>query len=241
MLVTNYRQQFWQGARDLLPLASGVIPFGLIAGANGVALGLNPETIMGMTVLLYAGSAQLVAYQLIQENAALVIIVLISMVINLRFAIYSAAFSPLISPLRTSYRLPLAYLLSDQSYGLCFRPEQLQKSASERLWYYSGTAVTQWLFWVFSVLAGVAVGMDIPPHWSLEFTIPLAFLAMLTAIISSRLLLIVAIISGSCAVLFQLLPYNSGFIFAVTAGVAGGVWLPQLLRNPGVSQGRNRG
>ena len=76
MHFNDYRQQFWQGAKDLLPLASGVIPFGLITGANGVSLGMSPEMIIGMTVLFYAGSAQLAAYQLIQENAAFVIIVL---------------------------------------------------------------------------------------------------------------------------------------------------------------------
>lgn len=229
MHFNEYRQHFWQGVRDLLPLVSGVLPFGLIAGANGVSLGMSPETIMAMTVLFFAGSAQLAAYQLIQENAPFVIILLTAVVVNLRFAIYSATFAPLLAPLKSRHKLPLAYLLSDQVYGLCSLPQQQQRTDGERLWYYTGVATSMWLSWVLSVLAGIALGAGIPPEWSLEFTIPLAFLAMLVTTITNRLLLVVAVISGAGAVLFQSLPYNSGFIVAVVGGVVGGVLLPKLL------------
>lgn len=228
MPLSAYREAFWQGVRDLLPLVSGVLPFGLIAGANGVALGMSPETIMGMTVLFFAGSAQLAAYQLIQENAPFVIILVTSVVVNLRFAIYSATFAPLLAPMKRIKRWPLAYLLSDQVYGLCSVPAQQQRSDGERLWYLIGVATSMWLSWVLSVIAGIALGASIPSEWSLEFTIPLAFLAMLVSTITRPILLIVAIVSGLSAVLFQLLPYNSGFIVAVAAGVVAGLLLPKL-------------
>ncbi|MCV6609422.1 MAG: AzlC family ABC transporter permease [Amphritea sp.] len=237
MHFSNYRQQFWEGVRDLLPLVSGVLPFGLIAGATGVALGMSPEMIMGMTVLFYAGSAQLAAYQLIQDNAPFVIIVLTSVVVNLRFAIYSATFAPLIAPLKARYRYPLAYLLSDQAYGLCNVPEQLDRSTGERLWYLTGVATSMCVAWILSVLLGVALGTSIPAHWSLEFTIPLAFLAMLVSTITSRLLFIVAVVAGLGAIAFQLLPYNLGFTLAVIAGVCCGIWLPGLVRRGGQSNG----
>lgn len=234
MEFSNSKQAFWLGVRDLLPLVSGVLPFGLITGAYGVALGMNPETVLGMTVLFYAGSAQLIAYQLIQENAPLVIIVLTAVVVNLRFAIYSATFSSLLSPLKKRYRLPLVYMLSDQVYGLCAIPAQQKLPKGERLWYYAGVALTMWFCWILSVVAGIAVGASIPPQWSLEFTIPLAFLAMLVSTITNRLLLSVAIISGISAVLFKTLPYNSGFIVAVICGVSVGLLLVSLVKGPAV-------
>jgi len=231
--MTDYRKQFWLGVRDLMPLVSGVLPFGLIAGATGVSLGMSPEMIMGMTVLFFAGSAQLAAYSLIQDNAPFVIILITAVVVNLRFAIYSATFAPLLGPLKKRYRFTMAYMLTDQAYGLCSMPEQMQKTDSERLWYYAGVAIAMSLSWLISVILGIALGAGIPPSWSLEFTIPLAFLAMLVTTISSRLLFMVALISGSCAVLFQLLPYNLGFIVAVVAGVVGGLLLPRLLLKGG--------
>ncbi|WP_293266255.1 AzlC family ABC transporter permease [Neptunomonas sp.] len=228
MQTRDYRSQFWQGVRDLMPLVSGVLPFGLIVGANGVALDMSPELIMGMTVLFFAGSAQLAAMQLIQENAAFVVIVLTTIVINLRFAIYSATFAPLFYPLKKRYRLPFAYILSDQAYGLCIAPDQQQRSDAERISYYLGTAVALLVSWVLSVILGIAVGASIPPEWMLGFTIPLAFLAMLMSTITNRLLLIVAIVSGLAAIFMQGLPYNLGFILAIVTGVIAGLVLPRL-------------
>ncbi|MEH6444519.1 MAG: AzlC family ABC transporter permease [Oceanospirillaceae bacterium] len=229
------RQQFWQGAKDLLPLASGVVPFGLITGANGVALGMPIEQVIAMTILFYAGSAQLITYQLIQDNAAFFMIFLTSIVINLRFAIYSMALSPLISPLAKRYRFPLAYLLSDQAYALSSMPEKMQQNPTQRLWYYVGAAFNQWFIWVVSVIAGTIIGVRIPEYLSLEFTIPLAFLAMLVSTISNRQLFIVALISGSCAAVAQFLPYNLGFIVAVTSGVLAGLMLSHFITVRGVN------
>lgn len=239
----RYRSQFWLGVRDLLPLVSGVLPFGLIAGANGLSLGMSPDTILGMTVLFFAGSAQLAAYQLIQENAPFVIIVITTVVINLRFAIYSATFAPLLAPLPRHKRWPIAYLLSDQVYGLCAVPDRQQRSPGEQLWYLVGVASSMWLSWVLSVIAGIALGAGIPAHWSLEFSIPLAFLAMLVTTITRPVLLLVAVVAGIAAVAFQLMPYNTGFILAVTAGTGAGLglagWVARFTGKP-VEQSREQ-
>ncbi|MBR9865618.1 MAG: branched-chain amino acid ABC transporter permease [Oceanospirillales bacterium] len=233
--MNNCRKQFWLGVRDLLPLVSGVLPFGLIVGATGVSLGMTPEMVVGMSALFFAGSAQLAAYSLIQDNAPFIIILATAVVINLRFAIYSAAFAPLLGPLPKRYRFTLAYMLSDQTYGLCSMPEQMAKTTPERIGYLAGVTLALYVTWLVSVILGIALGAGIPPHWSLEFTIPLAFLAMLVTTITSRLLFMVAVISGSCAVLFQLLPFNTGFIVAVVAGVSGGLLLPGLLKTKGAT------
>lgn len=228
--MAQYQQAFWLGVRDLMPLVSGVLPFGLIAGATGVSMGMTPEMIMGMTILFFAGSAQLAAYSLIQDNAPFIIIVFTVLVINFRFVIYSASFAPLLGPLKKRYRLPLTFMLSDQVYGLCSMPEQQAKSKGERVFYLAGVAISMALSWFISVALGVALGASIPASWSLEFTIPLAFLAMLVTTITNRRLFLVACISALCAIAFQLLPYNIGFIAAVVAGVSCGLLLPNLLQ-----------
>ncbi|MDO6561914.1 AzlC family ABC transporter permease [Amphritea sp. 1_MG-2023] len=233
--MKDYRKQFWLGVRDLLPLMSGVLPFGLITGATGVSLGMDPAMVVGMTALFFAGSAQLAAYSLIQDNAPFIIIVATTMVINLRFAIYSASFAPILGPLPKRYRFSLAYILSDQVYGLCSMPMEMAKNRSERIWYLAGVALALYVTWMISVILGIVLGAGIPAHWSLEFTIPLAFLAMLVTTITSRLLFMVAMISGCCAIAFQLLPFNSGFIVAVVAGVSGGLLLPSWLKMKGRS------
>lgn len=224
------RRVFWLGVRDLLPLVSGVLPFGLVAGATGISLGMSPEMVMGMTLLLFAGSAQLAVYSMVQDNVPLLIIVITSVFINLRFAIYSAAFASLLGPLKKRYRFPLAYMLSDQMYGLCSIPEQLRKPTQERLWYLAGVSIAMWVSWFVSVVFGVVLGASIPSHWSLEFTIPLAFLVMLMSTITNRQLFSVAVISSCAVILLQWLPYNLGFIVTLVISVLGGMFLPDLLK-----------
>ncbi|WP_084332445.1 AzlC family ABC transporter permease [Marinobacterium jannaschii] len=218
------RDAFLAGCRDLLPLVPGVLAFGLIAGANGVALGFSPELIMGMTALMYGGAGQLAAYQLIQDQAPVLIIMLTVWMINIRFLIYSATFAPILIPLKKRFRLPLTYCLSDQSYGLC----AMEVGKKGIIWYFAGTAISMWACWLGSVGLGILVGAKIPPEWSLEFAIPLAFLTMLVSAIKDRLLLATAVGTGLLAVLLAKLPYQSGFIVAVAGGVGLGLLLSNL-------------
>ncbi|MHA6964516.1 AzlC family ABC transporter permease [Zobellella denitrificans] len=216
------RRFFLEGAKDLLPMIPGVLPFGLITGANSVSLGLSPEMTIAATVLFFAGSAQLAAYQLIQENALPAVILFTTLMVNIRFVIYSAAFAPLLHSLKLRHKWSLAYLLSDQAFGLCASRFSPDDHGREKLFYYTGAAVAMWASWVAFVIMGMLVGEKIPSSWSLEFAIPLAFLAMLVSIVRDRISLITAISSAVIATSFIHLPYNLGFISAIIGGVAAG-------------------
>src|SRR5512145_2995199 len=89
----------WQGYRATIPLMVGGIPFGLFFGALATATGLSPLQAVGMSILVYAGSSQLVATQLIGHETALPIIVLTTFIINLRNFLYSASLAPIFRPL----------------------------------------------------------------------------------------------------------------------------------------------
>jgi predicted branched-subunit amino acid permease len=78
------REAFAQGVRALLPLTPGVIPFGLVTGIMAIKLGMTPITAMGMTLLFYSGSAQMVALQLLGTGVVPMTIVATALVINLR-------------------------------------------------------------------------------------------------------------------------------------------------------------
>ncbi|PSJ47435.1 branched-chain amino acid permease [Zobellella endophytica] len=211
-----------EGVKDLLPMIPGVLPFGLITGANSASLGLSPEMTIGATLLFFAGSAQLAAYQLIQDNALPVVILFTTLMVNIRFVIYSAAFAPLLHTMKIRHKWPLAYLLSDQAYGLCASKFAPDDHGREKLFYYIGAAVAMWASWVACVIMGMLVGEKIPSSWSLEFAIPLAFLAMLVSIIRDRVSLITAVSSAVIASCFVHLPYNMGFISAIIGGVIAG-------------------
>lgn len=53
----------------VLPLTTGMVPFGLITGVTAIGMGMSPLDAMGMTLLFYSGSAQMVVLQLMQSGA----------------------------------------------------------------------------------------------------------------------------------------------------------------------------
>ncbi|CAM3590929.1 Branched-chain amino acid permease [Pseudomonas reidholzensis] len=220
-------QAFVRGAQSVLPLTTGIVPFGLITGVTAVGMGMSPLDSIGMTLLFYSGSAQMVVMQLMQNGALPVTMVVTALVINLRFLMYSAALAPHFHHLPRRRTWPLAFLLSDQSFALCSLKFASGESDRYAFHYYTGTAVTMWLGWNLAVVAGVLLGAGIPDSWSLGFAIPLSFLALLIPNIRSAATLGAATVGGVLAVLAVDLPYNLGLLVASLGGVITGVTIEQ--------------
>lgn len=224
------RAAFGAGVRALLPLTPGVIPFGLVTGVMAIKMGMTPTMAIGMTLLFYSGSAQMVALQLIHSGVLPVAIVATALIINLRFIMYSASLAPHLHQLPRRWTWPMSYLLSDQSYALCALRMSSGELGRYAHHYYAGTAVAMWLAWNLSVVAGVFVGGSIPESWSLGFTIPLSFLALLVPGIRNVPALVAAIVGGAIAVAAVDLPYNLGLVTASVGGVIAGVTAESLRR-----------
>lgn len=218
------------GVRTLIPLTPGVIPFGLVTGVMAIEMGMSPGMTMGMTLLFYSGSAQMVALQLLHNGVLPVAIVVTALIINLRFIMYSVSLAPYLHHLPRRWTWPVSYLLSDQSYALCtlkFSSGELGRFAPH---FYAGTAVAMWLTWQLSVFAGVYLGASIPEAWSLSFAVPLSFLALLVPGIRSAASLGAAVTGGLIAVSAVKLPYNLGLVTASIGGVIAGLLIENARR-----------
>ena len=77
-------------------------------------------------------------------------------------------------------------------------------------------------------IVGVLVGAQIPANWSLDFAIPLTFIAVTVPAIKGRRALIVATVSVLVAVTAAGLPYNLGLIVAGLVGVFTGIILEAI-------------
>lgn len=218
-------QAFIQGTRDVLPLAIGVVPFGLITGITAMGMGLSPAEAIGMTLLFFSGSAQMVVMQLMQEAALPITLIITALVINLRFLMYSAVMAPALGRLPRRHAWPLAYLLSDQAFALNTARLGVAQPDRSAFAYYTGTAVMLWLGWNLAVTLGIFVGTGIPEDWSLGFTIPLSFLALLVPNLRTSPMIGAAVVGGALAVLCIDLPYNAGLLVASLGGVLTGLGL----------------
>lgn len=221
-------EAFVQGVRTLVPLMPGVIPFGLVTGVLAVEMGMSPGMSIGMTLLFYSGSAQLVALQLLQNGALPAAIIATALIINLRFMMYSASLAPYLHHLPRRYSWPVAYMMSDQSYALSILKLSSGELGRFGPHFHAGTAIAMWLTWQLSVIAGVSLGASIPQTWSLSFAVPLSFLALLVPNVRSAATLGAATVGGLIAVMAVNLPYNLGLVTASMGGVVAGLMIETL-------------
>ncbi|MFB6196086.1 MAG: AzlC family ABC transporter permease [Haloplanus sp.] len=213
---------FVAGVRSMLPLLLGLLPFGVVAGVAAVDAGLSPLQAVGLSVVVFAGAAQLAAVDLLATDAPLAVVVLTAVVINLRMTMYSASIAPYLASLRRRWAVVSAYLLTDMSYALAIA-EFTDEEETNRRWYYLGAAGAIWAVWQVATVAGVVLGTGLPAGWNVSFAVPLVFLALLVPELTDRPRLAAALVGGGVAVGGAALPLNLGLMAGALAGVVAGV------------------
>ncbi|MDD4733225.1 MAG: AzlC family ABC transporter permease, partial [Desulfovibrio sp.] len=70
------RNEYLEGVKALLPIAPGVLPFAAICGMASVDAGMSIPEAFGFSFIVNAGASQLVALQLLAQDASALIVVL---------------------------------------------------------------------------------------------------------------------------------------------------------------------
>lgn len=220
------RQAFLEGARDVLPIVVGVIPFGLIVGVSATASGLTVADTLISSLVVFAGASQLAMIDLLGQGSPWIVAVLTAAVINVRMVMYSASMAPWLADVPLGSRAGAAYFLTDQSFALSVtRYAREAGTPRTRLAYYLGTALPLWLNWQIVTVVGVVAGAAVPDAVPLEATIPLVFLALLVPAVSDRPTLAAAIVGATVAVAAAPLPANLGLVAGAVSGIATGTVL----------------
>ena len=215
----------WAGVRAEAPILVGVFPFGLIYGALALTSGLSSFSAQMMSSIVFAGSSQFVAAQLIHETAPGLIIVLTIGIVNLRHMLYSASIAEYIEHLPMKWKVLLSYLLTDECYAatIIHYEEDGLKPASH--WFFLGAGVSLWFTWQVSSALGIFLGAAVPPSWSLDFALPLTFIAMVMPVLKDFPVVAAALSAGVVALLAFNLPFKLGLILAALVGILVGTIL----------------
>ena len=220
-----------EGIRAIAPMLPGIVPFGMTAGIAALEAGLGPAVGIAMSVIIFAGAAQLVVAQLLGDGALPVIVILTALVINLRMVMYSASLAPYLGTLPFSWKACLGYLLTDQSYALSITRFMANQYAGSRHWFFLGASAPVWVIWLLATVLGVWLGSAIPAEWQVGFALPLVFLVLLVPVVRDRPSVIAAMVGGGVAVAAYQAPYHLGLTIGAIAGVASGVVAETLLRS----------
>ncbi len=219
------RQARRRGIRDAVPSAFGLMPFGLIVGAASTAAGLDPWLALAMSIIVFAGASQLAAIALMLQNAPMLIVIVTVVVVNLRFMMYSAALAPYFRGEPTGKKWLLAYALTDHLFALLTRRFQPTDPQAAITAYYGAAAVVTWTAWNVMVAIGIFAGTLVPREWSLDFAIPLVFMALVFPAFTSRAHWWTGGVAAVAAFFTAAMPMKLGLIAAAGVGVAVGCWL----------------
>jgi 4-azaleucine resistance transporter AzlC len=205
----------------------GVFPFGMIYGALALNAGLAKSASQMMSSIVFAGSSQFVTTQLVHESAPGFVIVLTIAVVNLRHMLYSASLAPYLASVSTRWKLLLSYLLTDEAYAptiIKYEREGIQPFSH---WFLFGAGLALWSTWQVSTALGIFLGTAIPESWSLDFTLPLTFIAMVVPVLKGRPYIAAALSAGVVALVAYSLPFKLGLILAALVGIFVGTILEE--------------
>src|SRR5215208_210332 len=223
--MSEKSKQFWAGVRSVIPLLIGGFPFGLIYGALALNAGLSKAAAQAMSSLVFAGSAQFITAQLVHENTPGFIIILTIAVVNLRHMLYSASLAPYLAALPVRWKVLLSYLLTDEAYAPTILHYEKEGITPQAHWFLLGAGFSLWFTWQISTALGIFLGAAIPASWSLDFALPLTFIAMVVPALKDRPAVAAALSGGIVALVAFSLPYKLGLLLAALVGIIVGTLL----------------
>ena len=218
--------EFWRGVRDSLPMLIGAAPLAMIFGALAVPSGLSSTGAVLMSALVFAGSSQFIALTLLASGTGVALIVLTTLVVNLRHALYAANLQPHVSKLPQLWRLPLAFWLTDETFALTQRRYADADTSALKHWYYFGSCVAVYSDWLVWTVVGIFLGREMAgiAGLGLEFAMVATFTAIVVPLLRTRPMVASALSSAAVALLARGLPYKLGLVLAALVGVIVGVW-----------------
>ena len=216
----DHDEAIWrEGLKVGMPTLFGIGAWGLVVGIAMVKTGLTVPQALGMTLLVFAGSAQLASLPLIAASAPIWLIFATALVVNLRFVILSALLAPHFAHLPWRQRVALGYVSGDMTVALFLQRYPNEQPALGKLSFLQGLLYPNWAAWQIGSIIGVLLGSAIPAQWGLGFAGTLAIICITIPLITNRAALCGVVVAGAVSVLAFALPFKLGMLAAVVLGM----------------------
>lgn len=221
-----------QGFLRAMPIALGYIPVGFAYGVLAQKAGLSAFNTILMSIIVYAGSAQLIVVGLIAAGISPLSIIVTTFIVNLRHMLMSAALSPHLQDWKRPELAGFAYELTDETFAI--HSARLAEEAVPKAETFA-TNLTAQISWIAGTVLGVFGGRliaEIEP-FALDYALPAMFIALLVMQIKNNIQIAVAILAGLASVGLYLLGLNQWYVILATIlGATAGVILEQWVKKP---------
>ncbi|MBD1910757.1 AzlC family ABC transporter permease [Leptolyngbya sp. PL-A3] len=225
--------EFLAGARDIIPLVVGAIPFGIIFGTLALSSGVSVAGAIALSAVVFAGSSQFIAIGMVAAGTAWPLIVLTTFVVNLRHLLYSMSLVPHVKHLPQHWKLAMGFWLTDEAFAIAIRRYETNQRNPLAHWYYLGAALLMYVNWQVWTCIGIAVGQRIPnaANWGLDFAMSVTFIGMIIPYLKTRPMGLAVTVAGITALLTYSWPHKVGLMLASLVGITVGLWSENALRD----------
>lgn len=213
------------GLAPALPVVMGYLPIGFAYGVLATGAGMSTFNTLLMSLIVFAGSAQLVAVGLVSQGLNPWAIVATTFIVNLRHLLMSASLSPYMEKWRGGQVAGFCFELTDETFGVHSLRFERGETAPGRAMLIN---LVCHLSWVAGSLLGVVAGgliRDVRPL-GLDYALPAMFIALLVMQLRGRAYLRVALIAAGLSILIWragLTQWNVILAAIIAAAVAAGV------------------
>jgi len=183
--AASFSEEIWRGTLATLPILIGILPFGLLLGAQAAQKGFSVFNLTLMTGLNFAGGSEFAAIALWSSPPHLLTILMVTLLVNSRHLLMGAAFAPSLAHLPPRKALLALFVMCDESWAMGVADVARRKAAglypSFSTGFYVGVAASLWFTWVIATGLGVVVGPvlgDIT-RWGFDMAFPAVFLVLL--------------------------------------------------------------
>ena len=161
-------------------MLGGYIPVALSFGLVASQAGFSTLEATAISALIYAGASQFLFVGMIATGAPLWLVVVMTLLINVRHMVYGPNLAELLP--RSRHWPWLMHGLTDQVFALALtRLPQLPEI--KRFSWFAGAALLAWSVWVAGTVVGATAGEAFTTRWPLlgevmPFALPALFLTM---------------------------------------------------------------
>ncbi len=216
---------FANGLILTLPVLLVYIAMGLSFGFLAIENGMSPLNTILMSVLIYAGTAQLVGLQLIVLEASPFSIILTTLIINSRFIVMSSSIGRYLKKFNFYEKIIYACQLTDATFAI--HTNRFIKANPPKVELFT-TNIVGHVIWVISTIAGVYLGERNYnlSGFGLDFAMPAMFIGLLIPLIVSRIHLFVCILGIFLTIFFYLLGFSYWTTLTSTSiSILLGLWI----------------
>lgn len=198
-------KDFKEGLHDGIPIALGYFAVSFSIGIIAKGAGLTALEGFLSSFFTRASAGEYGVYTLIAANAAYAELILMSIIINLRYLLMSAALSQKIAPgTLLMHRAMMSVCITDEIFGISIGHKGFAPPA-----YVYGAALLSTIFWASGCATGIVAG-EILPH-DIVVALSMSLYGMFIAIIvpqakKDRKVMLAIIASFICSGLFSVIP-----------------------------------